>query len=96
MIVDAQEAIWNATRGHPGLVKLCIDKILDKLLPIVRMDASNDDDLQDHSNSIIEYLLSHDFFITLKGTRAAVHQNFTNEVAVNLMDEEFLLIPFFL
>jgi hypothetical protein len=80
MATEAWEVIWNATWGHPGLVKLCLDKVIETLLPTARVDTRSD-----HSALIMEYLLSHDFFVALKGTRATARQSFTEEVRMDHM-----------
>jgi hypothetical protein len=72
------------------LVGLCIEKVLDKLLPIARMDASRE--RPDYSAAIVEFLLSHDFFLTLKGTRACSRQTFSDEVRACVISNNNLVI----
>ncbi len=72
---DASNALWLATRGHPGLVRLCIDAIRSALLPQVKRGDRADD------GTIVAFLLSCELAQCIYNTRILPeHYNFEQEV----------------
>ncbi len=81
---DASYALWSATRGHPGLVRLCIDAIRSALLPQVKRGDRADD------GTIMAFLLSCDFVHHVYKTRILPEQyNFDQEVMCTWISELF-------
>jgi hypothetical protein len=79
-VTVGREAIWKATGGHPGLVRKCIDLILHDLVTILAEQGKTPNG-EDDSPAVLQFLLSHTFFLSLKHTRAVPSSNnFTDTV----------------